>query len=68
MLRKEKVTVREISQLMGRLPSIAVLPAPLHYRSLKNQQTSQLSISSFYNREVTLPKEAISKIQWGFRI
>ena len=40
ILEKGKVTVRELSKLIGRLPSIAiaVLPAPLHYRNLQHQQ------------------------------
>ena len=40
ILEKRKVTVRELSKLIGRLSSttVAVYPVPLHYRHLQHQQ------------------------------
>ena len=45
ILEKGKVTVRELSKLIWRLSytAIAVLPVPLHYRHLQNQQIQKLT-------------------------
>ena len=46
LLRKSSVSVRELTQFIGRLVStaIAVLPAPLQYRAMQCQQILELSV------------------------
>ena len=46
LLRKASVSVRELTQLIGRLVStaISVLPAPLQYRAMQCQQILELSV------------------------
>ena len=66
LLQSHKVTVRQLSQLLGRMTaaSPAVLSAPLRYRQLQ-----QLKIRSFRRFEsfdtlVTLDQGAIQDLQW----
>ena len=50
LLVQEKVSIRELSQLIGTLSStvLAVLPAPLQYRYLQKQQIEELRSSPSY--------------------
>jgi len=60
LLEKEKVSLREVTQLVGRLSSaaIAILPAPLQYRGIQRQQILGLNLKGSYESLVTLDKEA----------
>ena len=60
------VSLRQMTQLTGRLSStaIAALPAPLQYRSLQRQQILELAEKKSYSAGVVLSKEVREEIQW----
>ena len=66
ILENGKVTVRELSKLIGRLSStaIAVLPAPLHYRHLQHQQIQKLISHNSFEEKVELSVEARKELLW----
>ena len=66
LLDKEKVSVREVTQLIGLLSStaLAVLPAPLQYRYLQNQQIEEMRESHCYERMITLSPLSRAEIEW----
>ena len=66
MLEKEKVSLRELAKLVGRLSAsmMAILPAPLQYRGLQRQQIFELKNQGSYDHRVTLTEEAKEEINW----
>ena len=66
LLRKSSVSLRELTQLIGRLAStaIAVLPAPLQYRAMQCQQILELSVAGNYSSEIKLSDEVKTELQW----
>ena len=66
LLRKSSVSLRELTQHIGRLPStaIAVLPAPLQYRAMQRQQILELSVAGNYSSEIKLSDEVKTELQW----
>ena len=59
ILEKGKVTVRELSKRIGRLPStaIGVLPAPLQDRQLQHQQVQKLFCHNSFDEKVAISVE-----------
>ena len=47
----EKVFIKKLSQLVGRFASteVVVLPAPVQYRAMQQQQSEELQITGDYN-------------------
>ena len=66
MLSAEKVSIRDLMKLSGRLSSsaIAVLPAPLQYRAIQRQQIQELASSQNYDSLVTLTEEVKEELDW----
>ena len=66
MLSAEKVSIRDLMKLIGRLSSsaIAVLPAPLQYRAIQRQQIQELASSQNYDSLVTLTEEVKEELDW----
>ena len=60
ILEMGKVTVRELSKLIGRLSctATAVLPAPLHYRHLQHQQIQKLICHNSFEEKVEISVQA----------
>ena len=65
-LEKGKVTVSELSTLIGRLSStaIALLPAPLHYRHHQHQQIQKLICHNSSKEKVEISVEARKELLW----
>ena len=57
---RDQVKVREITQMIGNLSysGVAVLPAPLFYRSLQRQQILEFLMQKNFKRRVCLSLEA----------
>ena len=66
ILEKEKVTVRELSKLIGRLLStaIAVLSAPLHYHHLQHQQIQEFIWPNFFENKLIISVVARKELLW----
>ena len=65
-LRQEKVTVRHLSRMIGRMTAAvqAVLPAPLHYRALQFLKNSAFCHSQLFENQVVLNQEARKDLLW----
>ena len=66
ILEKGKVTVMELSKLIGRLSSTAtaVLPASFHYRHLYHQQIQKLICHNSFEEKMTISVEAKKELLW----
>ena len=66
MLDKKKVSIREISQLIGTLSStsMAVLPAPLQYRFLQKLVIQELNFYLSYEKQIVLSPQGRAEIKW----
>ena len=66
LLNREFVTLRELTSLIGRLTSsaIAVLPAPLQYRTIQRQQIWELNSGKDFESLISLNKEVRQEINW----
>ena len=65
--KNSPITVRQLAQIIGKLhaTSQAVLPAPLHYRSLQGDlQIALNSSSQKYNSLLTLSQPAQEELAW----
>ena len=62
----EKVSVRDLAKITGRLSSaaMAVLPAPIQQRRLQQQQITGLSMRGSYKDRNVLHKEAKMNLDW----
>ena len=60
------VTVREVASLVGSMVStaVAILPAPLHYRTLQSLKSSHIRQGRSYNYHVTLTQECRDELHW----
>jgi len=69
LLDQAQVSVREMSKLIGTLSStaLAVLPAPLHYRGLQNQNIQTLPKEGSYNSLLTLSSQGRLEIEWWIK-
>ena len=66
ILNQEKVTVRELSRVLGKMTaaSQAVLPAPLCYRNLQRVKNSAYARAQSYKAVIPLDTLAQEKLQW----
>ena len=66
LLGQQLVSVRDLSQLIGKLTASiqAVFPAPLHYRHLQHLKNQGLAKGSGYDSCLPLSREAREEIQW----
>ena len=66
LIEKQFVSVRELTQIIGRLSSsaIAVLPAPLQYRGMQRQQIRELSSRGSFDTMIKLSIQAKSELRW----
>ena len=62
----EKVSVRDLPKITGRLSSTAVtvFPAPIQQRRLQQQQIAGLSMKGSYKDTIVLHKEAKMDLDW----
>ena len=69
LLAAERVTIRDVTRLVGRLSSaaIAVLPAPLQYRATQRQQILELSSQKNYESFIKLSPEVKEELVWWVR-
>ena len=66
-LRKQpQVSVRQLSQLQGKMTAAApaVLSAPIRYRHLQQLKIQTLRSFKSFNQLVTLNKESMDELQW----
>ena len=66
LLSQRDVSVRELSQLIGKLTASiqAVFPAPLHYRNLQQLKHQALSRDRNFDSRIPLSVEAIDELRW----
>ena len=66
MLEKKKVSIREVSQLIGTLTSttMAILPAPYQYRFLQKQVIQELNFYLSYEKQIVLFPQGRAEIEW----
>ena len=66
ILKGKTVKIRELASLIGRLSSstIAILPAPLQYRSLQRKQILELASGKNFESSVDLSEEITKEINW----
>jgi len=66
ILGKTSIKVRELASLVGRLSSstIAILPAPLQYRSIQRKLIQGLALNSNYDSLVEVNKEMKVELNW----
>ena len=62
----EKVSVKDLAKIIGRLSSTAmtVLPAPIQQSRLQQQQITGLSMRGSYKDTIVLHKEAKMDLDW----
>ena len=65
-LNRDQVTLRDLARLIGVLTAttLAVLPAPLHYRALQTQKGDSLYHLLSYESLVKLTQASRSNLQW----
>ena len=63
---RQSVSVRDLAQLIGRLTATnqAVLPSPLHYRSLQLLKTKALHTGGSYDHHVQLDENSKQELIW----
>ena len=66
MLDRKKVSIREVTQLIGTLSStsMAVLPAPLQYRFLQKLVIQELNFYLSYEKQIILSPQERAEIKW----
>jgi hypothetical protein len=66
LIARHDVSVRELSQLIGRLTASiqAIFPAPLHYRHLQHLKLQALAQRKGYDATIALSKEAEEELHW----
>ncbi|VDI82241.1 Hypothetical predicted protein [Mytilus galloprovincialis] len=64
MLEHKKVSARDLAQLIGQLTATnqAVLPGPLHYRSLQILKTKALHLGGHYDHQIQLNEEVQNEL------
>lgn len=63
---RQSVSARDLAQLIGRLTATnqAVLPSPLHYRSLQLLKTKALHTGGNYDHHVQLDEDSKQELIW----
>ena len=66
LLQQEKVTARQLAQLLGMMVAAhpAVLPAPLHYRALERAKRRAVRDQAGYESEVRLDNGMLQDLEW----
>ena len=66
LLSEENTTLRELTSLIGKLISTyqAVLPAPLHFRSLQMHQITKLRANLCNKDKVSLNAASLEELKW----
>jgi hypothetical protein len=66
VLQSDKVTVRDLSRVLGKLTASiqAVFPAPLHYRHIQADKHKALAQCRHYEAVVTLSPQAKEELRW----
>ena len=66
LLARQDVSVRELSQLIGKLTASiqAIFPAPLHYRSLQHLKHQALAQQKGFDATIALSSEAREELHW----
>ena len=66
LLEQPTTTVRQVSRLIGLMTSmtLAIKPAPLHYRALQLARNDALHHLHSYESQVTMSREAQNDLQW----
>jgi hypothetical protein len=66
LIGRHEVSVRELSQLIGRLTTSiqAIFPAPLHYRHLQHLKHQALAQRKGYDATIALSNEAEEELHW----
>ena len=66
ILKEKSVSVRELTQVLGRLPStaIAMLAAPLQYQAIQKQQIAEVAITNNFDSMIVFTEEARKELQW----
>ena len=66
LLALHEVSVRELSQLIGKLTASiqAIFPAPLHYRHLQHLKHQALALRKGYDATIALSIEAREELRW----
>lgn len=66
LVSRQSVSARDLAQLIGRLTATnqAVLPSPLHYRSLQLLKTKALHTGGNYDHHVQLDEDSKQELIW----
>jgi hypothetical protein len=66
LLVRREVSVRELSQLIGKLTASiqAIFPAPLHYRHLQHLKHRAVAQQKGYDATIALSPEATDELHW----
>jgi hypothetical protein len=67
LIRKKRVTAREVAAVLGKLVAAvrAIVPGPLHYRTLQMCQTQALlQGNQSYESPVVLTQDCINELNW----
>ncbi|CAG2233597.1 unnamed protein product [Mytilus edulis] len=66
MLEHKESVSRDLAQLIGQLTATnqAVLPGPLHYRSLQILKTKALHLGGHYDHQIQLNEEVQNELHW----
>ena len=66
ILKEKSVSVRELTQVLGRLSStaIAMLAAPLQYQAIQKQQIAEVAITNNFDSMIVFTEEARKELQW----
>ena len=62
-------TVRDLARLLGRMSAtaMAVLPAPICYRSLQRQRNAAFAIYQSFETQVQLNQASLEELQWWIK-
>ena len=66
---KQKLSVRDLARLLGRMSAtaMAVLPAPICYRSLQRQRNAAFAIYQSFETQVQLNQASLEELQWWIK-
>ena len=66
ILKEQSVSVRELTQVLGRLSSTAtlMLAAPLQYQAIQKQQIAEVAITNNFDSMIVFTEEARKELQW----
>ena len=66
ILKEKSVSVRELTQVLGRLSStaIAMLAAPLQYQAIQKQQIAEVAVTNNFDSMIVFTEEARKELHW----